>query len=136
MARVTIITKILAVLSILLFSGCASSGSSIGSGNGNEEKEELTLRQHLERTNGVHLRGKKENTRIVIRASGSLYQNRGKQPLFVVDGNPRGRNFYRIASNLNPKEIVSVEVLRGAGANMYGSRGGQGVIAIDTTRDN
>jgi len=136
MARVTVIINILAVFSILLFSGCATSGSSVGSGDGAEEPEELTLRQHLERANGVHLRGKKENTRIVIRASGSLQQNRGKQPLFVVDGNPRGRSFYRIASSLNPEEIVSVEVLRGAGANMYGSRGGQGVIAIDTTRDN
>lgn len=116
----------------LTLAGCASSGSSNRSG---DEKEELTLRQHLQRINGVNIRGSQENTRITIRASGSLQQNRGKQPLFVVDGNIRGRSFYDVASDLKPEEIVSVRVLRGSGANMYGSRGGQGVIVIKTTRE-
>jgi outer membrane cobalamin receptor len=96
----------------------------------------MSLRQHLNRISGVTVRGDQENTKILIRANGSLQHNRGKQPLFVVDGQKMGRSFYYVSSQLDPKEIISVEVLRGAGANMYGSQGGRGVIVIETTRDN
>ena len=124
--------KIVSLLLLLTLAGCASSGSTSKSDG---DTKEMTLRQHLERISGVNLQGRQENTRVSIRASGSLTNNRGKQPLFVVDGRKMGRSFYRISRYLNPGQIISVEVLSGSGANMYGNQGGQGVIKIKTTKN-
>ncbi|HEX6983688.1 MAG TPA: TonB-dependent receptor plug domain-containing protein [Balneolaceae bacterium] len=98
--------------------------------------QELTLRNRLEQISGVSIRGRYENTKVYIRGERSFQANRGKQPLFVVDGRKMGRSFYRIASIFTPEQIVSVEVLSGAGANLYGSEGGAGVIVIKTNRGN
>ena|SRR5680860_463890 len=120
----------IALALILMVIGCASSGSSTQSSN---DTENMTLREHLERHNEVTLSGRYANTRVAIRGEGSL-SNPGQQPLFVVDGQKMGRNFYDVASKLTRGQIESVKVLVGAGANMYGSEGGNGVIVIKTNR--
>lgn len=132
MQKPKVYRKLLILLLITATVGCAGTEST-------KEKEyqnkEMTLRQHLERMSGVRVKGTNENTTVSIRGSSSLMSNRGKQPLFVVDGRKMGRSFYRIASKLSPGEITSVEVLSGSGANMYGNQGGQGVIVIETIND-
>lgn len=86
------------------------------------------------------------SVRIVLRGDKST---RNSQPLYVIDGlpimNPVGgpdAGLYNnapdagdILSNINPDDIESVSVLKGAGASaLYGSQGGNGVILITTKK--
>jgi TonB-linked SusC/RagA family outer membrane protein len=86
------------------------------------------------------------STNVVIRGNKSLTGN--NQALFVVDGVPidnsnnnssgqkEGRGGYdygNAAADINPDDIESVNVLKGAAASaLYGSRGANGVIMITT----
>ncbi|GET26724.1 SusC/RagA family TonB-linked outer membrane protein [Prolixibacter sp. NT017] len=86
------------------------------------------------------------STNVVIRGNASLTGN--NQALFVVDGIPinnsttnnsgqqTGRNGYdygNAASDINPDDIASISVLKGAAATaLYGSRAANGVIMITT----
>lgn len=69
----------------------------------------------------------------VVRVRGNSSMNGSNAPLLVVDGFPIGD-----AGNLaqvNPQDIVSMEVLKDASASaIYGSRGANGVILITTTK--
>lgn len=85
---------------------------------------------------------------IIIRGSSSLTGN--NQAMFVVDGIPldnsntnnsgqvTGRNGYdygNAASDINPNDIESVTVLKGAAATaLYGSRAANGVILVTTKK--
>lgn len=63
---------------------------------------------------------------LFVRGVGSV--NASTAPLYVVDGIP-GAN----ANNLNPKDILSISVLKDATASaLYGSRGANGVIVVTT----
>ncbi len=95
------------------------------------------------------------STRIVIRGANSLDPNADNQPLFVVDGVPisnqtiagdimpsSGSNasssaeqfaFSNRAMDINPDDIASISVLKGAAATaLYGSRAANGAIIITT----
>jgi len=69
---------------------------------------------------------------ILLRAPLSINANgRGQQPLVIVDG----IIFNGGISDVNPQDIESVEVVKGAAAaSLYGSRAGNGVIQITTKR--
>lgn len=55
----------------------------------------------------------------------------GNDPLYVVDGIPIAGGF----NDINPNDIVSMEVLKDASATaIYGSRGANGVVIITTKR--
>jgi TonB-dependent SusC/RagA subfamily outer membrane receptor len=71
------------------------------------------------RVPGVDVVGNK----ITIRGVGSLLLS--SDPLFVVDG-------VAVSSidNINPREVKSISVLKGASAAIYGTRGSNGVILI------
>ncbi|WP_321306986.1 SusC/RagA family TonB-linked outer membrane protein [Marinifilum fragile] len=85
---------------------------------------------------------------IVIRGSASLTGN--NQALFVVDGVPvdnsntnsanqtsgwGGYDYGNAASDINPEDIESVSILKGAAATaLYGSRAANGVILITTKK--
>ena len=85
------------------------------------------------------------STRIVIRGNKSIGgQN---QPLYVIDGVPMDNTNYGSAgiwggkdegdglTSINPDDIESITVLKGANASaLYGSRGGNGVINIVTKK--
>ncbi|MDQ3535352.1 MAG: TonB-dependent receptor, partial [Bacteroidota bacterium] len=65
---------------------------------------------------------------IRIRGVGSI--SAGGDPLYVVDGFPMNS-----IQNLNPNDIESIDVLKDASATaIYGSRGSNGVIIINTKR--
>jgi len=88
------------------------------------------------------------STNVVIRGSSSITGN--NQALFVIDGVPvnndntnntgqlRGRSGFdygNAASDINPNDIESVNVLKGAAATaLYGSRAANGVIIITTKK--
>jgi len=86
------------------------------------------------------------SNQVILRGMKSLTQN--NQALFVVDGVPydnsnqsttqSAQGYYDLgnaASDINPNDIESVSVLKGAAASaLYGSRGSNGVILITTKR--
>jgi TonB-linked SusC/RagA family outer membrane protein len=78
---------------------------------------------------------------IILRGFKSLTQS--NQALFVVDGvpfdnttqNQSGYDLGNVVSDLNPEDIASVTVLKGAAASaLYGSRASNGVIEISTKK--
>lgn len=67
----------------------------------------------------------------VIRIRGVRSISADNGPLFVVDGIPYNGNI----NDLNPDDVVSVEVLKDASSTaIYGSRGANGVILVSTKR--
>ena len=81
------------------------------------------------------------STNAVLRGFRSLTQS--NQALFIIDGVPydntittgNGYDFGSAASDLNPDDIASFSVLKGAAASaLYGSRGINGVILITTKK--
>lgn len=85
--------------------------------------------------------GPLSSTRVVIRGNNSLTGN--NQPLYVVDGipifNEMGESgdldYGNAANNINPDDIESMEVLKGANASaLYGSNAANGVILITTKK--
>lgn len=87
------------------------------------------------------------STNITIRGNSSFSNN---QPLFVIDGVPvsnetnnstsqqgggYGYDYGNPAADVNPEDIASMSVLKGAAATaLYGSRGQNGVILITTKK--
>ena len=90
---------------------------------------------------------------IVIRGGSSANESRDNQPLFIVDGiiydnntviggNSATDGMTRTATtfgnrvmDINPEDIESMSVLKGAAASaLYGARGGNGVIVITTKK--
>jgi TonB-linked SusC/RagA family outer membrane protein len=88
------------------------------------------------------------STNVIIRGSKSLTGN--NQALFIIDGVPvdnantnntgqkTGRSGYdygNAASDINPNDIASIDVLKGAAASaLYGARAANGVIMITTKK--
>jgi TonB-linked SusC/RagA family outer membrane protein len=71
-----------------------------------------------------------EGFNIVIRGANSLTQSNA--PLYVIDGFPTE---YLQISAINPEDIKSINILKDASATaIYGARGANGVIVIETKR--
>lgn len=66
---------------------------------------------------------------VYVRASTSL--NTSNEALYVVDGAPTFTIDY-----LLPCDIRSIDVLKDASASIYGTRGTNGVVVIETKREN
>ncbi|HEY0655798.1 MAG TPA: TonB-dependent receptor plug domain-containing protein [Chryseosolibacter sp.] len=73
------------------------------------------------RVPGVIIRGTPPNMTINLRAG-----NDGP-PLFTLDGTPVDAE---VVNSLNPADVEYVDIVRGTGAAIYGSRGINGVVAI------
>lgn len=70
------------------------------------------------------------NSTVRIRGVNSI--NGNIEPLFIIDGAPVDQDNFR---SLNPQDIESIDVLKDAGATaIYGNRGANGVIIIQTKR--
>lgn len=85
--------------------------------------------------------GPLSSTRVEIRGNNSLTGN--NQPLYVIDGVPISNSmgesgdldYGNPASAINPDDIESIEVLKGANASaLYGSDAANGVILITTRK--
>jgi len=61
-----------------------------------------------------------------IKIQGISSMNSGTQPLFVLDG-----VVVNSISGIQPAMVKSIEILKGAAASIYGSRGANGVILIN-----
>jgi TonB-dependent SusC/RagA subfamily outer membrane receptor len=70
---------------------------------------------------GVQVNGRSIN----VQGSRSFIENVSTEPLFVVDG-----RIVESIGDISPSQVNSIEVLKGAAAQIYGSRGANGVILI------
>ena len=88
-----------------------------------------------------------QGARVILRGVTSLDPTAENQPLFVVDGIPidnttdsgsegfDSRGFSNRAVDLNPNDIASVNVLKGAAATtLYGVRAANGAIVVTTKK--
>ena len=88
-----------------------------------------------------------QGARIILRGVTSLNPAADNQPLFVVDGIPidnstdsgaegfDSRGFSNRAVDLNPNDVASVNVLKGAAATtLYGVRAANGAIVVTTKK--
>ena len=115
----------------------------------NQVKSDNVINSLSGRVSGVNVKTSGNfggGTNVVIRGIRSLTGN--NQPLFVVDGVPvsdnnsnssyqseggQGYDFGTVASDIDPADIKSVNILKGAAATaLYGSRAANGVIMITT----
>lgn len=119
-------------------------GNAVSDARGNNAAAALSGK-----VSGVEIRqgnGIGGSTNVVIRGMKSLTGN--NQALFVVDGVPidnsntninqmgtGGYDYGNAAADINPDDVESVSVLKGAAATaLYGSRAGNGVIMITTKK--
>lgn len=81
-------------------------------------------------TAGVQVDQAPNGTRVTIRGVNTI--NADTSPLYVIDGMTVEPN-YGGTVPVHPRDVKSITVLKGAGAtSMYGSRGANGVIVIET----
>jgi TonB-dependent SusC/RagA subfamily outer membrane receptor len=72
---------------------------------------------------------------ISVRIRGQRSFKSNEEPLFVVDGIPQHPGIPGVFSDLDPRDIARIDVLKDAGATAaYGARGANGVILIMTRR--
>lgn len=114
----------------------------------NEARDANLLNMLSGKASGVQIinsGGTLGSTRVVIRGNSSLTAN--NQPLFVVDGVPIANemgdasegygdlDYGNIASIINPDDIESIEILKGANAAaLYGSGAANGAVLITTKK--
>src|SRR5690606_2516652 len=88
-----------------------------------------------------------QSARIIIRGVNSLDPTANNQPLFVVDGVPidnstnesenTPRGLSNRAADINPNDVESMSVLKGAAATaLYGVRAANGAVIITTKKGN
>jgi len=93
----------------------------------------LSLADLLRRKPGVRVQGQGSGTTVAIRGGQSSAS--GASPLFVVDRVPIGTNYSQVAGMVNVNDIKTINVLKGADASRYGTRGNNGVVEITTKKN-
>lgn len=72
---------------------------------------------------------------IAVQVRGSTsYKGAMTPPLYVVNGSPFAPGTGGLLSGINPEDIESIRILRGADATLYGIDGANGVIVITTKK--
>lgn len=74
-----------------------------------------------------------QNGEFSVRVRGTRSFGGDTEPLIVVDGIP-AMSLSRGLARVSPSDVRRIDVLKGAAATMYGSRGANGVILITTKR--
>jgi TonB-dependent SusC/RagA subfamily outer membrane receptor len=96
-----------------------------------DKPSNLSLNDMLRRLPGVRiLGGRGPNATIVVRGTSTFITS--TDPLFVLNGVVIGSDFRTVHASVNPREIISLNVLAGPDATIYGTRGSNGVILIRT----
>lgn len=74
------------------------------------------------------------NGGFTLRIRGSVSQHGSTEPLIVINGTPVNYMSGGVLYGINPQDIKRIDVLKGAQAAIYGSRGANGVVMITTRR--
>lgn len=96
-----------------------------------DRKSNMSLDDMIRRLPGVQVSGNGRNARIKVSGAESFMA--GTDPLFVVNGVAMP-NYDQVFNTVNPNDITSLTVLKGADATIYGTRGANGVIVIRTKK--
>lgn len=123
--------RFILVLSIILSGfvyGCTSSGPAAAA-QPEPERGYTTLLDMLRYEPQLNISGSGSNPIIRIRGNKTIYGD--NEPLFVLNGTPLG-NGYSSASSIDVNEVASIRVLSASQSGLYGARGGNGVILIQT----
>lgn len=72
-----------------------------------------------------------EGNRIVVRGSKTIYGTESDAALLVVDGMIVSTQDF---ANLSPLDVQSVDVLKDGSSSVYGSRGANGVVLVETKK--
>ena len=92
----------------------------------------LSLADLLRREPGVLVQGSGSSAKVTIRGgAGANFTD----PLFVIDRVPVGNSYAQAAGMVDVNDIANVNVLKGADAQQYGTRGNSGVIEITTKKE-
>lgn len=94
----------------------------------NEVNSLNPLESYLLRTPGVALIGKGGATKAQVRGISSFHAE--TEPLFIVNGTDVGTSYASASALVASMEILSVRVLKGPDASLYGVRGGNGVVIV------
>lgn len=102
--------------------------------NVNTEINKVTSQHHYQNYSNMYdlLRGEVPGVEVfekTIRIREAFSFNLSTEPLLVVDG-----MIIPSLDDINPVDVRSVEVLKGAAASVYGARGANGVILITTLK--
>jgi TonB-dependent SusC/RagA subfamily outer membrane receptor len=92
-----------------------------------DQPSNLSLSEMIQRLPGVSRSG----SGFVVSGTSQSFMS-GTAPLYVVNGRAIGTDFSVVNSMVNPREVTSINVLKGADATIYGTRGANGVIVIRT----
>ena len=70
---------------------------------------------------------------VSVVGKGAIINNRGKTPLYVINGLPVQKNSNNPLQNINPNDIESISILKDKSAvSLYGKEGEDGVVLITT----
>ena len=92
----------------------------------------LSLADLLRRQPGVLVQGSGNNAKVAIRGGAGPS---GTDPLYVLDRVPIGNSYAQVAGMVDVNDIANINVLSGADASQYGTRGNSGVIEITTKKE-
>ena len=76
---------------------------------------------------GVQVKGSGANAQVIIRGQNSLHLS--SDALYVVDGVTVSSIF-----QISPCDVKSIDVIKDGGSSIYGSRGANGVVIIETLK--
>jgi TonB-dependent SusC/RagA subfamily outer membrane receptor len=69
----------------------------------------------------------------IVGTKGAIVNNRGRTPLYVINGVPVQKNTNNPIQNINPNDIESINIMKDKSAiSLYGKEGEDGVILITT----
>lgn len=85
------------------------------------------------RVSGVQVYQTPDGLAVRIRGTTSIHAG-NNDPLYVVDGIPVMAAPSGALVGINPYDVDSIHVLKGAAAAIYGSRGANGVVVVKTKR--
>ena len=126
------------IKNIALFAALLAIAFACGTGSGATYKKDYStlnsLADILRQQPGLVVTGGGNAVKVQIRGTSTI--NLATQPLYIVDDVPMGRNYSQAANAINVKDVVKVEVLKGASATtIYGVMGNNGVIKIKTKKN-
>ncbi|MBC2838437.1 TonB-dependent receptor plug domain-containing protein [Robiginitalea sp. SC105] len=130
-------TTLILLLAGLMLGGCGSTASGTESSDQGGLEAEMDDRNsaviplitRIRKLPGMTVQG---GVPVLVKANNSFGASSRLEPLYVLDGLAMGNSFRQVESVVQPVDVKSIKVLKGADASFYGSRGANGVIIITT----
>ncbi|MFN2565753.1 MAG: TonB-dependent receptor plug domain-containing protein [Gemmatimonadaceae bacterium] len=97
-----------------------------------ERRQVQSLAEALRGLPGVEVIGSGASARVRVRGTQSFLVN--DDPLYVIDGTPAPFGSAHVLIGINPHDVARIDILKDAGAAIYGARGANGVVLITTKR--